>query len=425
MISAVSAQRTESFTPTIHDIVARRSVRSVYQPIVDLRTGQTVAFEALARGPAGSHLESPMALFDAARQAGLRDELEWICQATAIRGALDRGLKGTSLFVNIEPETLGAVSPSDLVATLAAGRRSLRLVAEITERALTIRPVELMRGLESLRDAGMAIALDDVGANRDSVAMLPLVNPDVIKLDMGLVQGQPDRTTASYLSAVAAHAEASGAHILAEGIETEKHLITALALGATFGQGWHFARPGPLPEHLPSVSSSLLLDRTHPSIDRDPAAAAFAQRPVNRASKRHLLAISRHLENWALTAPEHPILLAAFQEVRHFTPRSRDRFAGLGAHLPFVAALGVGVAEHPAPGVRGASLAPDDPLTGQWDVVVLGSHFSGALISRDVGDDGPDMDRRFDFVVTHDRDLVTRAARSLMSRIGQNDERRP
>jgi hypothetical protein len=47
-------------------------------------------------------------------------------------------------------------------------------------------------------------------------------------------------------------------------------------------------------------------------------------------------------------------------------------------------------------------------------------HYSGALIARDLGDDGPDADRRYEFVVTHDRDLVLDASRSLMARITSN-----
>jgi len=71
----------------------------------------------------------------------------------------------------------------------------------------------------------------------------------------------------------------------------------------------------------------------------------------------------------------------------------------------------------PAPGVRGASLRPDDPLCGEWDVIMIGPHFAGALVARDCGDDGPDADRRFDFVITHDRDLVLRAAQPLLDRL--------
>ena len=88
---------------------------------------------------------------------------------------------------------------------------------------------------------------------------------------------------------------------------------------------------------------------------------------------------------------------------------------------PLVAALGVDLsaesATRAAPGVLGNSLSAADPLAEEWTVTVIGSHYAAALIARDMGDDGPDHDRRFQFVVTHDRDLVVSAARSMMARI--------
>jgi len=86
-------------------------------------------------------------------------------------------------------------------------------------------------------------------------------------------------------------------------------------------------------------------------------------------------------------------------------------------HCPLVGALGIGMADSPARGVRGASLAPDDDLAGEWTVVVVGSHYAGALIAKDCGDSGPERDRRFEFLVSHDRTLVLDAARSLLSRL--------
>jgi EAL domain-containing protein (putative c-di-GMP-specific phosphodiesterase class I) len=59
----------------------------------------------------------------------------------------------------------------------------------------------------------------------------------VIKLDLRLVQGQPSPEQAAIVSAVAAERERTGAAILAEGIETEEHLLVARSLGATLGQG--------------------------------------------------------------------------------------------------------------------------------------------------------------------------------------------
>ncbi|CAN5568414.1 hypothetical protein BH20ACT18_BH20ACT18_12710 [soil metagenome] len=75
------------------------------------------------------------------------------------------------------------------------------------------------------------------------------------------------------------------------------------------------------------------------------------------------------------------------------------------------------MSEQPAPGVRGASFEPHNDLRGEWDVIVVSPHFAGAFVARDLGDQGADPERRFDFFLTYDRDLVTRAARALMSRI--------
>ena len=71
----------------------------------------------------------------------------------------------------------------------------------------------------------------------------------------------------------------------------------------------------------------------------------------------------------------------------------------------------------PAPGLRGAALSPGDPLSQEWDIAVLGPHFAGAIVARDLGDDGPDRDRRFEFVLTFDRDLVIDVAASLIARL--------
>jgi DICT domain-containing protein len=67
--------------------------------------------------------------------------------------------------------------------------------------------------------------------------------------------------------------------------------------------------------------------------------------------------------------------------------------------------------------VRGADLDPDDPVAGEWDVVVVSPHFAAALVARDLGDQGPDLERRFDYAVTYDRALVVDVARDLMRRV--------
>jgi len=79
--------------------------------------------------------------------------------------------------------------------------------------------------------------------------------------------------------------------------------------------------------------------------------------------------------------------------------------------------FGVGLGDGPAPGVRGASLVANEQLAGEWNVVVVGPHHAAALIARDLGDGGPDLERRYADTLVEDRELALRAARALMLRI--------
>lgn len=89
--------------------------------------------------------------------------------------------------------------------------------------------------MDRLRAAGFGIALDDVGADERSLALLPLLRPDIVKLDITLIHAHPSRMSGEVMNGVCAYAEQTGAGIVAEGIEDERHLLSAESLGATSG----------------------------------------------------------------------------------------------------------------------------------------------------------------------------------------------
>lgn len=398
--------------------LAGGGIHSLYQPIVDLVTGQTVAVEALARGPQGP-LAAPDALFAAARELGRLVELERSCQEAAVVGARRAGL-GVPLFVNVEPLGMegGDLGPLTRVAAILGGR--IPLVIEITERALAARPAELIDFLARARAQGWGIALDDVGVESASLALLPIVRPDIVKLDRGLIQDPPSPRSAAVLTAVAAECERTGATILAEGIETERHRRTAAAAGATLAQGYLFGRPGPLPEQLRGPWRPPLLAELQSVEDGStPYTVVAPDRPVRRASWRFLLEVSKSLEEHARAADAEAVIVSAFQSRDRFTPLTTARYRVLGGRAAFVAALGVGMPIEPVAGVRGAALGEDDPLRDEWSVVVLGPHFSGALVAREL--DQPRRRPDFTYAVTYRRDLVVRAATALMRQVARVD----
>ncbi len=398
-------------------IIDEKLIRPVFQPLVDLYSGETVGYEALARGPEGD-LQRPDLLFAAARAEGRLAELDSVCRRAAVRAAHAGGLRSpATLFVNIEPEAAGLDLSEDdpRGAPVPAG---MRVVAEITERALTSRPADLLPMVERLRERGIGLALDDVGVDRRSLALMPFLRPDVIKLDLRLTQQPPCDEVAQVHNAVSAHAERTGALVVAEGIETEQHAERARAMGASIGQGWFYGRPGPLPDHPLDPRRPIPLDPRPVEDSLTPFRSIEGHRPLRRGSKRLLLEISRELERQAEALGDNAVLISTFQHARHFTGRQADLYGRLSGSLAFVGALGQDMPTEPSSGVRGANLDAGDPLTLEWDIAVVAPHFAAAFSARDLGDTGgSDMARRFDFQLTHDRELAVRAARSLMARI--------
>jgi EAL domain-containing protein (putative c-di-GMP-specific phosphodiesterase class I) len=427
MASITSTLDDTATAAELDAILASGAVRSLYQPIVAIDSGETIGYEALARGPEGSPLERPDLLFAAARAAGRLGELDWACRAAAVRGALEGGLRPPhALFINVEPSTIATPVPD----ALAAGREELHIVLELTERALTDRPADVLAAVPRLRELGYAIALDDVGVDPRSIALMPFLRPEVIKLDLRLVQATPTPALAAVVHAVSAEAERSGALLLAEGIETAEHEQTGRALGARFGQGWRYGRPARAVASRavasPAVASRAVasparLITPRPTDDAGlptPFEVVRARHEPRAATKRLLLAISKQLEAQLLTRGESAVLLATFQEARHLTPATHARYERLARSAAFVGALGVGLPEEPVPGVRGADLHAAEPLRGEWNVVVIDPHFAAAFVARDLGDTGvDDWDRRFEFCLTYDRTLAVEAARAMMARV--------
>lgn len=144
------------------DVLNQAAIRAVYQPIVELDTGRTVGFEALARGPAGSAVEAPMDLLDAARSEGRLAEVDWLCRAAAIRGALGVGLRRPhALFVNVEPAAIATPAPDEIRPLIERAAGELRIVVEITERALHGDPAVILDAVAQIRQLGWEIALDE------------------------------------------------------------------------------------------------------------------------------------------------------------------------------------------------------------------------------------------------------------------------
>ena len=390
----------------------------LYQPLVDLRRAGTpvVGYEALARWPT---LGEPAtgALFESATNDPRLAELDRRCRGAALRGALNAGLdRRTALFVNVEP--VGRVAPSAPEGRLwALASSRLTVVLEVTERRILTAPADLFASVRDARRAGLLIALDDVGVNADSLAILEFVRPDVVKLDMSIVQERLAGDRARTMFAVSAYCERSGAALVAEGIETPEQAAWARSLGAGLGQGFRFGRPGPLRPGAATFEVPGVQHRVPPESPFELLDSQVGSHRVGRAAVNALLA---DMERQAATLPDPPVVLAAVRHADRFGPDERRTYADLARSSPLVAVFGVGMPARPTPGVVGVPLRPEDPLGQEWVLVVTGPHLSLALAAREVleqADGAPEPHRRFRYAVSADRELVTLLGAALLERM--------
>lgn len=404
---------------SIDAVIRERAVRTVFQPVVHLASRTVAGFEALTRGPVGSEVESPLALLDAARHAGRLGELDWLCRTQAMQAAADAGLPETlSWLVNVEPAGLSMECPAPLLPALARARVELRVILEVVERDLQGNVLELIQATDQARRDSWGVALDDVGAEEGSLALLPVLHPDVVKLDMALVKSVPDSQASVITAAVRAYAERTGSVILAEGIETEKQERLARVFGATYGQGYFYGRPGPLPASVSPPSHPIPIRQHPPALDgRTPFEVLSASIAPQREQKEHLVHIGAHLEAQAAMGRHASVLLAGFQDKSSFTPARRARYQQLSHLNALTMVVAQDLPRHDEPAYHIGPLPKGSRLGEEWVVIVLNPHYAAAFVARDCGDTGPDGQRRLDFIYTHDRATVISAARSFIAAV--------
>ncbi|HVJ90187.1 MAG TPA: EAL domain-containing protein [Labilithrix sp.] len=237
-------------TVAIRRVLDLRDVRVVYQPVVDLRTQEVFAYEALVRSKSPD-FESPMSLFAAAVQHSCTGELGRIIRELSIQGCPTH-----PLFLNIHPAELNekfVVQPDDPIF-----QHSEDVYLEITEGV----PLSHFRLCQSIltevRGRGVYLVVDDLGAGYSNLRYIADLHPRVVKLDRQLVAGLRTGTRMFKLvSAIVVLCRDLDAMVVAEGIETVEELAAVQEAGARFGQGYLLARPAFPP---PPVSWPVMLN---------------------------------------------------------------------------------------------------------------------------------------------------------------------
>ncbi|UDY37249.1 bifunctional diguanylate cyclase/phosphodiesterase [Dermatobacter hominis] len=249
-----SAQPDQEVRALIGRALAVGGVVVHYQPVVDLATGVLAGLEALVRlqhpelgllGP-GRFIEVAersgqiVAIGDRMVEQAFARFAEWLELRPDLR-----------LTVNLSGRELAEAAVCERVVRSLQEHRIPpgQVVVEVTESTLVTTFDTSLDALARLREAGLSFAVDDFGTGHSSLSRLTEIAPDIIKLDRSFVaSAATDPMHRAVISAVMHLARQTGLKVVAEGVETVRHLETVQELGCDLAQGFLFSRPVPAEE---------------------------------------------------------------------------------------------------------------------------------------------------------------------------------
>jgi EAL domain-containing protein (putative c-di-GMP-specific phosphodiesterase class I) len=209
-----------------------------YQPLVNSRTGRTVAFEALARfGRADGRCVAPARVFSLLHaDPGLLVRTELTLKLQQVEHA-----PRAPLFVNLDPDSwvrAGDRNRNPFLALFSSA--AVRVVVEVTEALATADAMRSQQMISALRARRLPVALDDVGAVNSLLSFEAVTEAEVLKFDRTLLPRLRHPRCRALVIALVAMARETGAKTVLEGVETTADFVLARDLGIDLVQGFLF-----------------------------------------------------------------------------------------------------------------------------------------------------------------------------------------
>ncbi len=233
----------------IAEIINGEHVVAYFQPLVSVQRKTIIGFEGLSRGvdPEDKSIISPIDLFVQANARGLNHDLDLLCREKILESflTLKKAHHEVVLTVNIGASAIEKKTWSGYLKTqvMASGLTPQDIVIEIVESAVSDID-KLHRFVESYRESGFLIALDDIGSGHSNLNRIPQIKPDIIKVDRYLVKEiQKDFYKQEVFKSLVSMSEHLGTVIIAEGVETSEEANALLDIGVDVMQGYYFGKP--------------------------------------------------------------------------------------------------------------------------------------------------------------------------------------
>ena len=245
-----TVDEARAFTAAVHE----RRFQLVYQPVIEILTGELQHFETLVRLEPD---KSPLEAIRMAEELELIESLDLAVIEQVVRQLNAKGSGRLKLAANISARSLLQPTFMPALMTLIAGDPGLveRLIFEITETA-AFDDLDLANtAIQRIRQHGFAVCLDDFGSGAATMAYLRSLSVDAVKIDGQYVQ---DLVRSGRDSALVRHlnqlCRELGVETIAEQVETLETAEALAAMGVRYAQGWHFGKPAAEPMYQPPAS---------------------------------------------------------------------------------------------------------------------------------------------------------------------------
>lgn len=234
---------------SLDTIIENKSIKTVYQPIVSLRDGSILGYEALSRITIESQIKNTNDLFILAESSNRLWDLELVCRTIA----LETGYQSIAhpsdkkMFLNVNPSVMQDQKFQEGFTKEFIKKLNIpatNIIFEITERNV-INDIEGFKNvIQHYRDQGFQIAIDDAGSGYAGLNLISEINPDYIKLDINLIRDiDKDNLKYALVKSMVELSRISNIMLIAEGIETINECETLVKLGVQFGQGYYIQKP--------------------------------------------------------------------------------------------------------------------------------------------------------------------------------------
>jgi diguanylate cyclase (GGDEF)-like protein len=241
----------------LRQALERNELRLHYQPLLDVTSGNVVAFEALMRWQMNGDLIPPAQFIPLAEQTGLIVPLtDWVV-GEAMRQSAEWARVGhpIRISINVGAKAIGGSSHLETVIARAAAEHGVpasRLTVEVTETDVMTDPAQASWCLAAIKKLGVRVAVDDFGTGYSSLGYLNELPLDEVKIDRSFISRLvSDPQTSSIVRAAIDLSHALGLDAVAEGVEDKATLERLMLLGCDRAQGFFIAKPMPADAVLP------------------------------------------------------------------------------------------------------------------------------------------------------------------------------